>query len=323
MLRVMQHLSDHAKGLIITFAGVLVLTPDALLIRLIGVDHWTIAFWRGVLMFLGLLLAISIAERGKPLRAFHAIGLAGLVAGAFYGVNSVLFVYAITHTKVANVLVILAASPLFAAMMSGLFLREFVRPVTWAAILSALLGIVLVFWDGLGEGTFEGDFAALCVAFTLAGTFTIMRRSKHVSMVPATALGGIVSALITVAFAAPATIFVDPLDTFYMALLGFVVIPIAFGLITLGPRYLPAPEVGLIMLLETVLGPLWVWMVIGEAPRPLAVVGGAIVIATLALHSVIRLRQIKASRHPGEVHAGAATARLGQPEFEAETEEGR
>ncbi|MDX1709574.1 MAG: DMT family transporter [Rhodovibrionaceae bacterium] len=310
----MRHLSDHAKGLIITFTGVLVLTPDALLIRLIGVDHWTIAFWRGVLMFLGLTLAIAVVERGRPTQAFRAIGRAGLVAGAFYGVNSVLFVYAITHTQVANVLVILAASPLFAALMSGLFLREFVRPITWAAILSALLGIALVFWDGLGAGTFEGDFAALCVAFTLAGTFTIMRRAKHVSMVPATALGGIVSALITVALASPVAIFADPLDMFYMALLGFVVIPIAFGLITLGPRYLPAPEVGLIMLLETVLGPLWVWLVIGEAPRPMAFVGGAIVIVTLALHSAIRLRQIKLARHPGEIQVGAATVRLGQPD---------
>ncbi len=134
-------------------------------------------------------------------------------------------------------------------------------------------------------------------------------------MVPGTAVGGLVAAAIALPLADPLS--PQGIDIFWIGLLGLVVIPIAFGLITTGPRYLPAPEVGLIMLLETVLGPIWVWIALGEEPPPMSLVGGAIVIVALAVHSLVRLRQQQAARRarPGAItHVGPVTTDPGDGE---------
>lgn len=286
----MPALSDHAKGLAITGFGVLVLSPDALLLRLLSIDHWTTVFWRGVLMALTLTLVMAVLHRGRALRPFRAVGRWGLVSSAIYAVNLMAFVYSINHTAVANTLVIMAAAPLFAAIFSRIFLREAVALETWIATVLVIVGIAVVFWDGLGRGTWDGDLAGVMVALCLAGNFTVLRFRKHINMVPATALGGLWAALATLAIGAePASL--GGRDIWVIALLGFVVVPVAFGLITIGPRYITAPEVGLLMLLETILGPLWVWLALNELASDTALSGGALVVVTLLAYFTIRLRR--------------------------------
>jgi drug/metabolite transporter (DMT)-like permease len=200
------------------------------------------------------------------------------------------FVYSIHNTAVANTLVIIAAAPLFAAILSRVFLGEGVRPETWAATLIVLGGIAVVFWDGLAQGTWDGDLAALMTALCLAGNFTILRHRKHIDMVPATALGGFIAAAVLLAIGAAAPLAPDGRDWLVLAVLGVFVVPVAFGLITIGPRYITAPEVGLLMLVETVLGPLWVWLALGERASALSLTGGAVVLVTLAAYFTWRLR---------------------------------
>lgn len=285
----MAGLTAHQKGFLLTLFGVLALTPDTLLVRLIDSDPWTVTFTRGLLSGGTILTVFFLVRRREALREIRALGRSGLAIAGLYTVNSIAFVLAVHNTSVANVLVIIAASPLIAALMSYAILKERIAKATWVAILSGLAGVVIVVQDGLGRGTLAGDFSALVVAFSLAGSFVMIRRKKDLNMVPATGCGALLSALIVLPLASPLAL--GGMQIPYTLIMGLAVLPVAFGLITLGPRTVPAPEVALLMLLETVLGPLWVWMGVGEEPTEAAFVGGGVVIATLMLHSLWRLRR--------------------------------
>ena len=282
-------LATHTRGLLITGIGVLVLTPDTLLIRLADLDVWTITFWRDLSLGLVLMLGIAVFYRRATIRVFLAMGWAGLSVALLFGTNGILFVVAISNTGVANTLVIFATTPVIAALLSWIFLRERVGLELWLVIFLSCAGIALVVWDGVGRGTLLGDLAAVSVAITMAGVFVILRAARAINLIPATALGSLVAGLAVLAVASPLDV---PWGSAgYVAAMGLFVLPVSFGLITLGPRYLPAPEVALLMLLETVLGPLWVWLVLNEEPPLLTLVGGGIVLATLAGHSAYQLRR--------------------------------
>jgi len=282
-------MSAHAKGVLITALGVLFISPDTLLIRLAGMDIWSLAVWRGVLQALGVLLLVAAVYRGRTWTAFRAIGWSGLLLAAVFAANTLAFLAAVLNTKVANALVLVATAPLFTALLSWLILGERLALRTWAAILAALAGVALIVAEGLGAGTLLGDGMALLAAFLLGFKFTIVRRRRSIDMVPAMAASGLMFAAAALPFAeaaAPA-----PEQLLWLVLMGFAVLAPATALLTIGPRYLPAPEVSLMMLGETVLGPLWVWLAIHEAPSPLGLAGGAVVLAALSANAVLGLRR--------------------------------
>jgi drug/metabolite transporter (DMT)-like permease len=199
------------------------------------------------------------------------------------------------------VLIIVAAAPLAAAVFSLIFLGERVAPRTWVAICLTLVGIALLVSGDLGSGSLLGDLAAFACACCIGGSFTIARHARAVSMVPSLALAGLVTAVAALPVAllleSGPFLFAGP-QLGYTLVMGLLVVPVSFALITLGPRYLPAAEGGLLMLLETVLGPLWVWLAIGEYPGDMALAGGALVVATLAGHAAIGSRRAKAAALP-------------------------
>ncbi len=279
--------SDHAKGLLITSLGVLLISPDTLLIRLAEMDVWTLAVWRGVFQAAGVSFLLLCFYRRRTPEVFRAIGWTGVLLAAIFAVNTITFLVAIQNTKVANALVMLATAPLFAAILSRLFLKEGVRTRTWLAILTAMAGVGLIVWEGLGQGTFLGDALALLAALLLGAKFTIIRSRRRINLVPAMALSGLFFALAALPFSHPSE--VEGQQMVWVLLMGFAVIAPATALTTLGPRYIPAAEVGLLTLGETVLGPLWVWLVIAEAPSALGLLGGAIVLSALLVNAALAL----------------------------------
>ena len=297
----MGNLPDHLKGLFITTFGVLVLTPDSLLVRLIGIDSWSMVFWRGLLMMSALTMCLAVYYRGQTLARFRAIGRTGLVIAALFSVSSVLFILALHNTSVANTLVIIASAPLIAAILSRLFLAEAVPPRTWAAILGALCGILVLASDSPRGGTLGGDMAAFGTAVGIAAAYSLIRRARSLNMAPAMAVSGGISAIVMIPFAAPLSVAAG--EVWLLLILGLVVLPVSFGLMSLGPRYLPAPEVALILLLETVLGPFWVWLVLEEQPSTFALAGGAIVVGALILHSLAALMAQRAAPRDLSVEA--------------------
>lgn len=273
----------------------LILTPDSLLIRLMDVDHWTAVVWRGSLQFLGLFLLIAAVYRQRTFEVFRSIGAIGLLLAAVFCISTTLFIISVSTTLVANTLVILAAAPFFAALFSLIFLKEAVGRHTWVAIVVAFAGIALLTLESTGSGSLIGDLAALGVATFMGAYFTIVRATREINMIPAMAVSGVMSAVIALPFAAFPVM--SGAQMLAGGIMGFIVAPLSFALITIGPRYLPAPEVSLLLLIETVLGPLWVWLVISEQPGLYSLVGGAVVITTLFLHSLYSLHRYRQRRN--------------------------
>lgn len=311
-------------GFWVTLAGVLAICPDTLLVRLIDTDVWTLMFWRGLLMAVGLFVLYAAGEgRGWLGRVLH-IGRPGLAASLLFAGNAICFVVALDNTTVANTLLIVSTSPLFAALLSRVFLGERIALRTWLAILVACGGIALIFsgslFGGEAAGSLWGDLSAFGTAMGLAGGFVVVRRHRKVNMIPAMALGGLVSALAAVPLAVPFAL--DGTQFGLTLVMGLLLLPVAFGLITIGPRYIPAPEVGLLMLLETVLGPLVVWAVVGEEASTEALVGGAVVVGTLAVHSFVGLRKT-ASRPGGGTGDGSGPRRTARSPAQLRAEQSR
>lgn len=281
--------ADHWRGIILTVTAVLVLSPDALLVRLIDTDPLTLIFWRGALSALAMLLFLGcLWGRGTWVNLLR-IGRPGLLSSGIAAVGTILFVYALRTTSVANTLVILAATPLFSALLSRLFLGERVARRTWLAIGVGLGGILLLFAGNLGQGTLIGDLCALAAAGCWAGNLVVLRHARSVNMTPSVALGGAMAALVALVLGAR-PLAVAPGDFGLLLLLGGLILPLSFALITLGPRHLPAAEVSLILLLETFLGPLWVWWFLGEVPNLPTIIAGALILGTIVLHSLATLQ---------------------------------
>lgn len=283
-------MSTYGKGLLITLLGVLVITPDTLLLRLIEADIWTLAFWRGLLSGAAVLLGFAALNGRKAPAQMLAMGLPGIWITVTFAFGTLAFLYSVTQTSIANTLFIASTSPIFAALIARFILREHVSLRTWLTIAATLVGIGIIAYGSIGGGigSIEGDIAALGAAISLAITFSIARANRSASMVPATGLAGLLTGLIGLLVAPDIAIARE--DWIWVGLLGLVVAPLGFALLATGPRYLPAPDVSLILLLEAVLGPLLVWWVLAEYPGNMTMIGGVIVLGAMAISNLIAAR---------------------------------
>jgi len=286
----MQQRPDHIQGLILATLGALSLTPDGLLVRLVPADDWTIVFWRG--LFIGICLfsyqlIFSRANMMKVLFPPHPKEWLGIVLAAF---GTLFFVLSITHTTVANALVILSTMSLFAALLSMIFLKERVPRRTWLAMACAFVGIVIVFIDDLNGAGMDGKLFALACAFVTASNMTVIRSDRSINVLTIFAWGGFAICIPALYFAPHLMVGAQSMIT--LGVMGGLN-AMAFVLLGLGAKYIPSAEVSLLMLLETTIGPIWVWLVVDEVPSENALLGGAIVVTTLALHAYAGLRAHK------------------------------
>ena len=283
-------MSAHLKGLLVTTLGVLFVVPDSLFVRLIEAEPLVTAFWRGMTSGV-IILAGLLAVRGP--RAFAQVlrsGWAGAVYVGLIGFTAPGFVLAVAYTSVANVVFIFAAMPIFSAILARIFLKE---PISRRVVLTmgaVMAGIGIIAYGSAENeiASWKGDVFALLVCVAYAGALTAVRGLRAISMVPAIPLAYIGAALVLWPFVQP----MAPVETQWPLLLGHGgAIAVATSLMTLGPRYISAPEVALLILLESVLAPLLVWAVVGEDPGGWALVGGAVVIAALLLSNLVALRR--------------------------------
>jgi drug/metabolite transporter (DMT)-like permease len=280
--------SEHIKGLLITCAAVLILSPDALLVRLIQCDVWSLIFWRCLLTSSMQSLFLAAFYRRQFMQSFRNIGRTGLLSAVLVACGSLLFVNSLKQTAAANTLIILAATPLFSSLLSRFFLGEKIARRTWLAIVVCFGGILLIFSGSLQSGLLLGDLLALGATLTWAGNLVILRKGKAVNMIPANLIGNLL-VVPAALFAGAQPLSVTLPDATLLLLLGGIVLPVSFTMITLGPRYLPAPEVSLILLIETILGPVWVWLVLQEVPQTATLLAGLLIISTLTAHTLTSL----------------------------------
>ncbi|MBT6309917.1 MAG: DMT family transporter [Rhodospirillaceae bacterium] len=281
---------NHLKGIAITATGVAILSPDGLITSLVSADIRTSLFWRGLLLGIAMTLFVVVRYRRDLGQIFTRLRQGSYLAVAllFTG-SSIGWVVAIVTTSVTNTLFIVACAPLFAAIFARVFLGERVPGRTIITIIIAIGAMAVIFAEGLGRGDLLGNLAAVATALTWAGMVVVLSHAQIDDPAPAMALSGYMVAALAL-IVAP-TIAVVTLDMLWLGLLGFVVLPISFFMIMLGPRHLPAPEVSLIMLLEAVLGPIWAWWFISQTPSTLSLIGGAVILGTLAIHFAIGLRE--------------------------------
>jgi drug/metabolite transporter (DMT)-like permease len=286
--------NSRKNGVLIVVCGVMVLTPDGLLTTLISADIWTMLFWRGFLMAIALTIYSVLTYKVKAISQNFGIYDRETVkytiaVALLFAISSISFVTAIVNTNVANTLFLITISPLFAAGFAFIFLREPVSKMTIIASLITIIGMAIIFGDGIGKGDLIGDLAAVLAAASWAGTLVILRKSAISNISLTIATGGYIIAVISLVFAP--TLQMSTNDIIWVGLQGLIILPLSFGLISLGPKYLPASEVSLIVLLEAVFGPLWAWVFIKQLPSSGSLIGGLIIIATLTVYFFLSAKQ--------------------------------
>ncbi len=248
-----------------------------------------ITFWRSLFCAIAVLLALSWQQRGNPLRPVLAMGLPGLLAGAMWGVMFVCFMLALTRTSVANTLLVASITPLIAAPLGWLVLRERVGLGTWLSITAAMGGIWWMVRDGVSAEGLSGMLIALGVPTAAAINIVLLRRMHaQVDLAPAALIGALFSCLFTLPLALPFSANLH--DLAILALLGVVQLALPCMLMVRAARHLSAQEISLIALLEVVLGPLWAWMFAGEAIGAATLQGGLVVLAALVANELIGRR---------------------------------
>ena len=275
-------MNNHFKGLLIAFLGVLMLTPDPVLVRLADADTFTILFWRGIFFALGVLIILYATYRKNTFKELKNIGRPGIWIGLLSGIGGVTFIAAIQFTSIAKVLVIISTAPMVVAIISWAIINERPKLFTWISMLIIVTGIYIVMKGDTGTLNLMGS--SLAVISIIAGgfSFALTRKYSNVNMVPAMIVNALVVSFVGLAFSSS---FYLPFDSLIYVIAGGILLAIAFSLITLAPRFIPASEVAMFMPLGTIFGIISAWLVINEQPSSSSLLGGSIVVITLFFHA--------------------------------------
>ena len=281
--------NNQKKGMLLAFTAIMFITPDSLLIRLANIESWNLIFYRGFIPFLVVFVGLIFIYKKKLLKELINNGWHGVAYAFVFTITNIVFVISIENTNVANTLIMIALAPMLSAIISFVFLKEIPDQKTWVAITISTLAVIYIFYDALDAGDFLGNFLGLVCATGLAVSAVIIRSVKRISLVPSAMLGKLMVAIIALFFADQIKLTGN--DIIIIPLMCIMCVAIPFVLVTLAPRYITAAEVNLFFLLETIFGPLWVWLVIKEQPSVETIIGGSIIIATIALHSLLSLKK--------------------------------
>lgn len=288
-------MNDHLKGLLITALGVLFIVPDALFVRLIDADGLTIAFWRNLTAGSFILIFVLATQGGAHLGRALQGGRPALAYVVLFGMSSVGFVMAVTLTSVANVVFIIATMPVFAAILSRIFLGELISRRMILTMLGVFVGMVIILAGSqkTAGASWQGDLLAVGVAFCFAAAMTALRTLRGRPTLPLLPVALLVSALVLL----PVADVTGPLAAQWWLLIGHgAFITVASSLMTLGPRYITSAEVTLLILLESILAPLLVWALLGEDPGRLTLLGGALIIVVLLASNLVVLWQLRRNK---------------------------
>ena len=274
------------KGTILILLGGMFLSTDGVLIRFLEVsDPWTVLFYRCISFVALALVVIFYRHRGRTVEAFRKTGMNGILLALTLGCGFSAYVFGMMLTTVANVSFIISAGPLCAAVLGWLILRERVAPITCLVIAGAVVGMGLMFSDGMSTGQLTGNLIALLAPITFGLMIVLIRRAGEVDMLPATCMAGVVSGIAGFAFSG--SLAVSQQDLLLLLFLGAGQLGLGFMLITVGTRYVPAAEAALLALVESILAPILAWLVVNEIPTPLALVGGIIVLSCVIIQGVV------------------------------------
>ena len=284
-----KNLTDQQKGSLMAFVAVMFITPDSLFIRLSNVDTWGLVFYRGIIPFFTVFLGMLIIYKLSFFKTLFNSGYHGLIYVGTFSLTNITFVVSIQNTNVANTLVMIATAPMLSAILGAIFLKEPPDKKTWISIIVTFLAVLYIFFDSLKLGNFFGDILGFVTAVGLAVGAVIIRSAKSKNLVPAAVVGKLFVATFALFFIESFALIKN--DIFIVPLMCILCVAIPFVLVTIAPRFIPAAEVNLFFLLETIIGPIWVWYIIKEQPSIETLQGGFVIIATIAIHSFLKLKK--------------------------------
>ena len=285
----MKNLTDQQKGSLMAFVAVMFITPDSLFIRLSNVETWGLVFYRGIIPFFVVFFGMLLIYKLSFFKILFNSGYHGLIYIGTFSLTNITFVVSIQNTNVANTLVMIATAPMMSAILGAIFLKEPPDKKTLVSIIITFLAIIYIFFDSLKLGNFYGDILGFVTALGLAVGAVTIRSAKSKNLVPAAVVGKLIVATFALMFI-ESFLLVDK-DLIIIPLMCVLCVAIPFVLVTIAPRFIPAAEVNLFFLLETIIGPIWVWLIIKEQPSIETLQGGIIIIATIAIHSFLKLKK--------------------------------
>jgi len=283
------NLNNQQKGSLLAFIAVFLITPDSLLIRLSNIETWGMLFYRGAIPFVVVLIGTLFFYNKNFLKVLLGIGYPGIFYIFSFAICNITFLISIQNTNVANTLVMIALAPMLSAILGAIFLKETPDKKTWIAIIVTFVSCIYIFYDSLKLGNFYGDFFGFVTAFGLACNANLARYAKNRDLVPSAVVGKLCVAIFAFIFVENFELIGN--DIFYVPLMCIMCVAIPFVLVTIAPRFITAAEVNLFFLLETILGPIWVWLVIKEQPSMETIIGGSVIILTIAIHSFLALKK--------------------------------
>ena len=289
-LKSLNNLNNQQKGSLLAFIAVMFITPDSLLIRLSNIETWGMLFYRGAIPFMVVLIGLLFFYKSNLLKALFNIGYPGIFYVISFSICNFTFIFSIQNTNVANTLVMIAMAPMISAILGALFLKEIPDRKTWLAIIITFAAVTYIFKDSIKLGNFYGDIFGLITAFGLACNAVLARFAKDRDLVPSAVIGKLCVAIFAFFFVESFALVEK--DLVIIPLMAVMCVAIPFVLVTIAPRFIPAEEVNLFFLLETIIGPIWVWLIIKEQPSIEALQGGLVIVVTIAIHSFLKLKKL-------------------------------
>jgi drug/metabolite transporter (DMT)-like permease len=275
------------RGVVLVACAAVCWSSGALIARLVATGPWTTTFWRSFFASLFLVFVLQYVRRRGIVAQWRAGGLALVAVAVCMALSSACFIFSLAHTSVANTLILMSTGPYVAGFLGWAVLGERVAPRTWLTISVALAGTVVMVSNSSRGGAVVGDVLAIVMAASFATATVLVRRHPEIPMAPAAALATTLAALM----ALPQADVLEPTarDLALLAFFGVGQFGAGFLLFVAGARLIPAAQSSLIGLLETVLGPVWVWLVLNERPGAASLTGGALILGALLVNTLAEL----------------------------------
>jgi drug/metabolite transporter (DMT)-like permease len=280
--------AEERLGVLLVLGAAIAWSVSGVFARLITVDLWTATCTRALFAAFYMGVGLLAVHRGRSLAVMMSMGWIGVFVAIMAAISMISFTTAFYHTTVANVAVIYALTPFIAAALGWLILRETPSSRTMAAACLALVGVAIMVGGAVGGGTWLGDLLALSMSASFAVVAVIVRANPRLEMLSTNGIGCLIAALVSAPFADFTSL--DASNTSLLAAFAFTSTPLAFFMFLAGARRIPAAKAALLVTIEVVLSPLWVFLFFAETPNAMALVGGAIVMVAVVWRIVGELR---------------------------------
>ena len=282
-------MTNNAKGLALTSLGVFIMSLESLFIKFTTISPFLFSFYIGIFMFISMISTFLFKEKAVLKKALNTNLPMMIVCAILMGTSNIFFITAVKTTTVANVVIIFSTAALFSALFAYLFYREKITKNIIVASFFMFVGLFIIFNDKLEIGSIEGNIYALFCTALFATSYVLLSRYKDMNRVILTAFSGL--ALSIIAFFFCDELAIDFKTLTVVMIMGLLISPISRVLLGTGAKYIRASEVSLLMIIETIMAPIWVWIFLNEVPSSYTFIGGSIIIATLIINSIYTLKK--------------------------------